>query len=109
MNEAPTPRRRRRRRINDEDTSVSVAAPSTELSRSDSIKPLPNEVSVELEANTSSATSKLAAIDRIRTELLEDCYHSQLVDPEYWDESHNWSNDGELISSDYWHFLGRYE
>ena len=100
MNEALTPRRRRRRRVDDEDTIIS-AAPS--------IEPATDEVSVGVEANTPAANSKLAIIDRIRTELLEDNYHSQFVDPEYWDESHSWTNDGELVSSDYWHFLGRYE
>ena len=96
MNEVPTPRRRRKRRVDDDSATVSVT-PSIKLSPSDSIELAPDEMSIEVEASTSSANSKLAIIDRIRTELLEDRYHSQLVDPEYWDESHNWANNGESV------------
>ena len=107
MSQTPTPRRRRRRRVDEEDTTVSLA-PSTPLS-SDSIEPVFDRVPVEPEITTSISTSKLAITDRIRTELLEDKYHEKLVEPEYWDESHNWTDEGELVSSDYWHFLGQYE
>lgn len=48
-------------------------------------------------------------LDSIRAELVEkEQYYSGETD--YWDNTHNWSDDGdELVSNDYWHFLGFYE
>jgi hypothetical protein len=48
-------------------------------------------------------------LDPIRTELLNDFHHQNFSESDYWDESHNWSDDGELASEEYWHFLGLYE
>ena len=48
-------------------------------------------------------------VERIRSELIEDRYHDQLSESEYWDETHNWGAATESVSDDYWHFLGRYE
>ena len=49
-------------------------------------------------------------VERIRSELTEDRYHDRLNESEYWDETHHWGGDNEeSVSSDYWHFLGRYE
>ena len=104
--EPVTPQPRNRRRASDTNTTGSLA-PSTPLSSLDNTEPIP-DLALETEANIST-TSKLAAIDRIRTELLEDRYHEKLVEPHYWDETHNWTDEGELVSTDYWHFLGRYE
>ena len=100
--------RRNRQRASDRDTTVSLAL-STPLSSPDNVEPIPDPAPVETEANISSTTSKLSAIDRIRTELLEDSYHSQLVENDNWDETHNWTDEGEFVSCDYWHFLERYE
>ena len=47
-------------------------------------------------------------IDEISSELIED-RRSGIVEFNYWDESHNWGSDNEVVSDDYWHFLGRYE
>ena len=47
------------------------------------------------------------AIDSIRSELLEDRYHATLAESNYSDDSHHWSDAN--YSSDYCHFLGRYE
>lgn len=100
---------RRRRRISSDPTNVSVP-PATEPSPVANKSLDPDEVFVEPEPTTSDSTSKLTAIDRIRTEILEDNYHSKLAEPQYWDETHNWSSDDdELTSDDYWHFLGMYE
>ena len=81
---------------------------SEKTTLSENVEPLPDRTPVKSETS-SSLTSKYAVIDRIRTELLEDNYHTKLVEPEYWDESHNWSDGDESVSDDYWHFLGRYE
>ncbi len=53
-----------------------------------------------------SITAK--GINEISSELMED-RRSGIVEFNYWDESHNWGSDNELVSDDYWHFLGRYE
>ena len=47
-------------------------------------------------------------INEIKAELTDD-RRSQLVESNYWDESHSWGSDSEIESDDYWHFLGRYE
>ncbi len=47
-------------------------------------------------------------IDEISSELIED-RRSGRVEFNYWDESHNWGSDNEVVSDDYWHFLGGYE
>ena len=48
-------------------------------------------------------------LDSIRAELTEqEQYYSGETD--YSDDTHNWSDNGdELVSDDYWHFLGCYE
>ncbi len=52
---------------------------------------------------------KKMGIDQIRAELFEEkCL--PLVESDYWDETHSWGSDNEIIESDdYWHFVGRYE
>ena len=45
----------------------------------------------------------------IGTEINENNYHSQLDEPEYSNDTHDWCDNFESASSDYWHFLGRYE
>lgn len=50
-----------------------------------------------------SSTNDIA---QIRADLQES--DRSTIDPEYWDESHNWDT-GEIVSSGYWHFLGSFE
>ncbi len=47
-------------------------------------------------------------LDEIKAELVEE-RSSGLVESGYWDETHSWGSDEEEASSEYWHFLGRYE
>ncbi|MEL6930372.1 MAG: hypothetical protein AAFO95_17300 [Cyanobacteria bacterium J06600_6] len=47
-------------------------------------------------------------INQIRAELREETSYP-VVEPEYWDDSHNWGKEYGTESPDYWHFLGRYE
>lgn len=47
-------------------------------------------------------------VDQIRAELVEE-KGSELLESDYWDESHSWGSDDEEESDEYWHFLGRYE
>jgi hypothetical protein len=47
-------------------------------------------------------------INQICAELVEEQSKSD-IDSEYSDDTHNWFDDGEEFSDDYWHFLGRYE
>ena len=47
-------------------------------------------------------------INEISAELTDD-KRSQLVESNFWDETHSWGSDHELASDDYWHFVGRYE
>jgi hypothetical protein len=48
-------------------------------------------------------------LDPIRTELLNDFHHQNFSESDYWDESHNWSDDEDSVSDEYWYFLGQYE
>ena len=47
-------------------------------------------------------------IDEIRGELVEE-ERSDLLESDYWDETHSWGADEEEASDEYWHFVGRYE
>ncbi len=48
------------------------------------------------------------AIDQMRAELAEErC--SAYLESDYWDETHDWGSLISEASSEYWHFLGRYE
>ncbi len=58
------------------------------------------------EGNLTTTTSK--GINEIGSELADD-RRSELIESNYWDETHNWGSDNESASEDYWHFLGRYE
>lgn len=95
------PRRRSRRRSTDNDKDL------TEFLRPDPIEPLPQDT---LPDPTAIAT-KIANddLDPIRTELLNDFHHQNFCEPDYWDESHNWSDDNDSLSDEYWHFLGSFE
>lgn len=47
-------------------------------------------------------------MNEIKSELTDD-RRSQLVELNYWNETHSWGSDSEAVSDDYSHFLGRYE
>ena len=47
-------------------------------------------------------------INEISAEFTDD-RRSQLVESNFWDETHNWGCDSELVSDDYSHFLGGFE
>ena len=77
---------------------------------------LPAEESIsktETEEITSQVTRKgilvmRQGIDEIRAELVEE-ERSDLLESDYWDETHSWGADDEEASDEYWHFVGRYE
>ncbi len=47
-------------------------------------------------------------INQIRGEFREETSYP-VVEPEYWDDTHNWGKEYGTESEDYWHFVGRYE
>ncbi len=68
---------------------------------------------IETEEITSQVTRKgilvmRQGIDEIRAELVEE-ERSDLLESDYWDETHSWGSDDEVASDEYWHFVGRYE
>ena len=77
---------------------------------------LPAEESInktETEEITNQVTRKgilvmRQGIDEIRAELVEE-ERSDLLESDYWDETHSWGADDEEASDEYWHFVGRYE
>lgn len=107
-------RRRRRRRLGDSSESDFSITPTELLdtpvestdTQSQHDDPPENTPQVNVDSNTSTHQ---AIIDRIRSEINEDNYHSLLSESDYSDDTHDWGEIGELVSSDYWHFLGRYE
>jgi hypothetical protein len=102
------PRRRVRRRNTDNDNDAFIDSLTEHSPTPQDIDPQPLVVSSPPPAIATLPPPTQIAIDDldpIRTELLNDFHHES----DYWDESHNWSNDGELASEEYWHFLGLYE
>ena len=107
MNE-PIIRRRRRRQGDSQEVDISsvnieTSVPTnteTEIDNTSSNIPQPN---VEHQTNNQNT------VDRIHSEIQDEEYHSLLDEPNYSDDTHDWGNNYELVSSDYWHFLGRYE
>ena len=106
--------RRRRTRLTDRseidippvkpaETEALLSTSSDTQIQSDHVSSSTPQIPVEPETNHQTT------IDRIRSSIKDEEYYYQLDEPDYSDESHNWGNDYELTSSDYWHFLGRYE
>lgn len=103
-------RRRRRRRISDSSDrdfdliSRTKSSPSIDTQTSEDNTPsnVP-QVTIDREA------TRQMVIDRIRSEIIEDEYHCLFDEPDFSDDSHNWGDNLESTSSDYWHFLGRFE
>ena len=55
------------------------------------------------------SSANINDISSIRAEFLEDAYHDKLSESDFSDDTHDWGGDRQNHSSDYWHFLGRYE
>lgn len=53
-------------------------------------------------------TGTIGDINQIRVELREETSYP-VVEPEYWDDTHNWQGEYGAESQEYWHFVGRYE
>lgn len=108
-------RRRRRRRVGDSDPLNFSLISGTEIQAESSTEPTDNELKNDHppsnipQTSVDSTTTKQMTIDRIRSEINEDNYYSQLNEPDYSNDTHDWSDNFESASSDYWHFLGRYE
>lgn len=104
-------RRRRRRRTDDGEVDLSRIVPArlsspSPVTESKSDDDSSSDPQITVESNT---VSHQAIIDRIRSEINEDNYHSGLNEPDYSNDTHDWGDNLELVSSDYWHFLGMYE
>lgn len=110
MNE-PIVRRRRRRSTDSLEidtlstvpTETSMPSPAESTNKNDNTPDSIPQVAVEPETNYQTT------IDCIRSELQDSEYYYELDEPEYSDNSHDWGDNHELTSSDYWHFLGLYE
>jgi hypothetical protein len=109
----PQPRRRVRRRSTDIDKDADKEAVLNFLRRSSTepssppqdIEPKPEVLSPTIAIATVAPGIQIANddIDPVRTELLNDFHHQNFSESDYWDESHNWSDDGESPSDEYWH------
>lgn len=84
--------------------------PSSTESIESSTQPDFNDAySLQSQMTNSHPTASTNDINSIRAEFLEDAYHSELNESDFSDDTHDWDGDSQQISSDYWHFLGRYE
>ena len=103
-------RRRRTRRTDNSEVDISLITTTEPSSftnteaKSDDAPSSESQVTVD-----STTTSHQAIIDRIRSEINEDQHHCSLNEPYYSNDTHDWGDHHENISSDYWHFLGQYE
>jgi hypothetical protein len=103
------PRRRVRRRSTDNDNDALVDSPTESFPTPQDTEPQPQVVSSPPPAiATLAPLTQIASddLDPIRTELLNDFHHQNFAESEYWDESHNWSDDDDSASNEYLHFLG---
>jgi hypothetical protein len=105
------PRRRLRRRNTDNDNdafidSLTEFSPTPQNIDQPQVVSSPPPAIATLPPPTQIVNDDL---DPIRTELLNDFHHQNFSESDYWDESHNWSDDEDSVSDEYWHFLGQYE
>ena len=107
MNE-PTIRRRRRRATDSQEIDISSQNIETLVGTNKETE-TDNAPPNILQSNVEHRTNNQIAVDRIRSEIQDEEHHSLLDEPNYSDDTHDWSDNYELVSSDYWHFLGRYE
>ena len=104
VSQSPNPsfreEKRRRRLPSDREQPVTASALWAEINFAvDEERITSGEISTGLAQND---------IDQIRAELLQELSYP-VADFEYSDGSHDWSDDSEFFSRDYWHFLGRFE
>ena len=100
-----TTRKRQRRVANSDDLDIVPESPQPRQASEE----ITDEISaVQPLTAPSPNIERVDQINLIRSEILDDDYHSQIAESNYWDDTHNWSNDSQL-SDDYWHFLGLYE
>ena len=110
--------RRRRRRISDQ-SEIEFDYPQRsvergELSTAEETENTQQQVSDDALSSDYTTKPSLTSdnrlqLDSIYAELTED-EHYYSGETDYSDGTHNWSDDGdELVSDDYWHFLGFYE
>ena len=81
-----------------------IVASQEETDSEESQKRLPKANITQSQGNFTT----IKGINEISAELTDD-RRSELVESNYWDETHNWGSDNEAVSDDYWHFVGRYE
>ena len=107
----PISRRRRRRRGDNSEINSFLTTPTKPLSppTTSEVKSDDSSSNIPQETVDSGTTSHQATIDRIRSEIQEDEYHCLFDEPDYSNDSHDWANNHESVSSDYCHFLGLYE
>ena len=98
-----TSRKRQRRVANSDDLNI---VPESPQPRQPS-EQITDEIS-PIQPSPSSNIERVDRVNPIRSEILDDDYHSQLAESNYFDDTHNWSNDSSQ-SDDYWHFLGLYD
>ena len=102
-----TTRRRRRRVANSDDLNTVPESPQpNQLSQQ--TKEITSEVS-PVQPSPAPYIERVDQINLIRSEILDDNYHSELAESNFSDDTHDWGEDSYLISDDYWHFVGMYE
>ena len=111
-NNPDTPRKRKRRTANSDniDPNPQLLPPDTESSLTEPTEEIPADDATSFQP-TPPASPNIYLQDQInliRSEILDDEYHSQIADTNFTDDSHHWSDDSSQ-SDDYWHFLGNYE
>ena len=108
------PIRKRRRRTASTETSIAEQLnlfSTVESPQSNEPSEENNETSDDAIAVQSTVTLNVNLqdqIDLIRSEILDDNYHSQIAETNFTDDTHHWS-DYPSLSDDYQHFLGHYE
>lgn len=106
-NNPDTPRKRKRRTANSD--NIHRDLPDTESSLTEPTEEIPADDATSFQPTPSASRISLQdQINLIRSEILDDEYHSRIADTNFTDDSHHWSDDSSL-SDDYWHFLGHYE
>lgn len=110
-NDPDAPRKRKRRTANSDniDPNSQLLPPDTESSLTEPTEEIPADDATSFQPTPPAPNINLQdQIDLIRSEILDDEYHSQIADTNFTDNTHHWSDDSSQ-SDDYWHFLGRYE
>ena len=103
-----------RRRRRPSDSSANTNYISNLPNQTESTKRNISEDSESVSADFVGATNSESPIgtndiNAIRAEFQEDTYYLHLAESDYDDDTHDWGGDSQHHSSDYWHFLGKYE